>query len=83
MTSQLNYLIVQRRHIEPAHRAEQARLAKETHPAGSPSSPRWDLAQLLAPRRLLAQRRLRAAGLAAAATQARSAPPQQCLRCDT
>ena len=77
MTSQLNYLIVQQRHIELACRSEQAFLAKETRPAGSPSSPRWDLGWLLAPRRL------RAAGLAAAATQARSAPPQPCLRCDT
>ncbi len=29
MTSQLNYLIVQQRHIELAHRAEQARLADD------------------------------------------------------
>ena len=77
MTSQLNYLIAQQKHIELACRAEHARLAKETRPAGSPSSPRWNLGWLLAPRRF------RAARLATAATQARPAPPQQCLRCDT
>ena len=68
MTSQLTYLIAQQKHIELAYRAEHARLAKETRPAGSPSSPRWDLGWLLA------TRRLRAARLATAATR---------LRCDT
>jgi hypothetical protein len=77
MTSQLNYLIAQQRHIELAHRSEQARLAGEAHAAASAPSPQWNLG------RLLATRRLRAAGLAAAARPARPGPPQECLRCDT
>jgi hypothetical protein len=77
MTSQLNYLIAQQRHIELAHRAEQARLATEARAAVSAPSPRWNLG------RLLATRRLRAARLAAAARPASPGPPQECLRCDT
>lgn len=77
MHSQLNYLIVQQRHIELACRAEHARLAAETHPARSAPSPRSKIGRLLAPRRL------RAARLAAAAPLASPGPPQECLRCDT
>ena len=77
MTSQLNYLIAQQRHIELACRAEQARLANEARPAASASSPRWNIGRLLAPRRL------RAARLAAAARQASPGPPHECPRCDT
>jgi hypothetical protein len=77
MTSQLNYLIVKQRHVELAHRAEQARLAGEARAAVSAPSPRWHLGRLLAPRRL------RAAGLAAAAQPARPGPPQECVRWDT
>jgi hypothetical protein len=77
MTSQLNYLIAQQRHIELAHRAEQARLANEARAAVSAPSPRWNLG------RLLATRRLRAARLAAAARQANPGPLPECLRCDT
>ena len=40
MTSQLNYLIVQQRHIEFAYRAEQARLADQARAARSAFSPR-------------------------------------------
>jgi hypothetical protein len=76
MTSQLNYLIVQQRHIELVCRAEQARLANETRPAGSASSPRSNIGRLLAPRRLSAAR------VAAAARQANPGPPKECLRCD-
>ncbi len=72
MTSQLNYLIVQQRHIELAHRAEQARLADDARAAVSASSPRWNLG------RLLATRRLRAARLATAVHPARPAPPKGC-----
>ena len=61
MTTQLNYLVAQHRHIELVYRAEQARLAAEARAAGSAPSPRWNLGRLLAPRRL------RAARLAAAA----------------
>ena len=74
MTSQLNYLIAPQRHIELAYRAEQARLADDARVAGSAPSPRWSLG------RLLATRRLRAAGSAAAARQANPGPPQECLR---
>ena len=63
MTSHLNYLIAQQRHIELARYAEQARLANDARPAGSASSPRWNLG------RLLATRRLKAARVAAAARQ--------------
>ena len=77
MTSQLNYLFVQHRHIELVYRAEQARLAREAHAAGSaPSSP-WKL------RRLLAPPRLRAARVAPAVTQASLGASQACVRCDT
>jgi hypothetical protein len=77
MTSQLNYLIAQQRHIEFAYRAEQARLAGQARAVVSAPSRRWNLGRLSAPRGL------RAVSLATAATRARSAPPQQCLRCDT
>ena len=77
MTSQLNYLIVKQRHVELAHRAEQARLAGEARAAVSAPTPRWNLGRLLAPRRL------RTAGLAAAAQPARPGPPQECVRWDT
>jgi hypothetical protein len=77
MISQLNYLIVQLRHIELVCRAEQARLANEIHPAGPASSPRWNI------RRLLAPRPLRTPGLAAPAPLASPGPPQECLTCDT
>ena len=76
MTPQLNYLVVQQRHIELACRAEHARLAKK-YGAEPASSPCWNI------RRLLAPRRLRTARLAAAAAQASPAPPPECLRCDT
>jgi hypothetical protein len=77
MTTQLNYLIVQHRHVELVYRAEQSRLAGEARAAVSAPSPRWNLGRLLAPRRL------RAAGLAAAAQPARPGPPQAYVRCDT
>lgn len=77
MTSQLNYLIAEQRHIELARRAEQVRLANATRPAGSASSPRWSISWLLAPWRLSAAR------AAAAAPHASPAPPQESLRCDT
>ena len=77
MHSHLNYLVAQRRRIEFTCRAEQARLATETRPEVSTSSPRWDIARLLAPRRL------RAASFAAAAQHPRPGTPQECLRCDT
>jgi hypothetical protein len=76
MTSQLNHLIAQERHNELAHRAKQARLADDAHAAVSAPPPRWNLG------RLLATRRLRAAGLAAAAQPVRPGPPQRCVRCD-
>jgi hypothetical protein len=77
MPQHLNYLVAQQRRIELACRAEQARLATELARDGSPSSPRWDIGRLLAPRRI------RAAGLAAATEQSRPATAQECLRCDT
>ena len=77
MNSQLNCLIVQHRHVELVYRAEQSRLAGEARAAVSAPSPRWNLGGLLAPRRL------RAAGLAAAARPARLGPSQECVRCDT
>ena len=77
MTSQLNYLIVQQRHIELVCRAEQGRLANETRPARSASSPHSNIGRLLAPRRLSAAR------VAAAAQPARPGPPQECARWDT
>ena len=76
MTSQLNYLIVQQRHIELAYRTEQARLVGEARPAVSAPPPRWNLGWRLA------TRRLRAAHLSAAAHQAKPGP-KECLRCDT
>ena len=76
MTSQLNYLIVQQRHIELACRAEHARLAGEVRRAELASSTRRNIGRLLAPRRL------RAARLAAAAAQASPGPPPECLRCE-
>ena len=77
MHSQLNYLIVQQRHIELACRAEHARLAAETHPARSASSPRSELGWLLA------SRRPRAARPAQAGAQASPGPTQECLTCAT
>ena len=77
MTSQLNYLIVQQRHAELASRADQPRLADRAQPAAPASSPRWNI------RRLLAPRRLRAAGLAASAQPASLGLSQECVRCDT
>ena len=77
MTSQLNYLIAQQRHIEFAYRAERARLAGEARAAESAPSPRWNLG------RLLATPRLRAAGLTAAAQPATPGPQQECVKCDT
>ena len=76
MTSQLNYLIVQHRHIELDCRAEQARLANELSPAGPAYSPRWNI------RRLLAPRRLRTPRLAATAPLASPEPPQECRTCE-
>jgi MFS family permease len=76
MTSQLNYLIVQQRHIELACRGEQARLANEARRAESASSPRWSIG------RLLATRRLKAARVAATARHAVPGPPSECVRCD-
>jgi hypothetical protein len=76
MTSQLNYLIVQHRHIELVCHADQTRLANELRPAGPASSPRWNI------RRLLAPRQLQAARSATAASHARPGPPQKCLRCE-
>ena len=58
MTSQLNYLIVQQRHIELAHRAEQARLADEARAAVSASSPRWTMSAGSSRPRRLAGRQL-------------------------
>ena len=77
MSSQLNYLIVQQRHVELVYRAEQSRLVGEARAAVSASSRRWNLGRLLAPRRL------RAAGLAAAARPASFGPSHDCVRCDT
>ena len=77
MTSQLNYLIAQQRHIEFAYQAEQARLAGQARAAGSAPPPRWHFGRLLAPRML------RTAGLAAAAQPTRPGTPQRCVRCDT
>ena len=77
MTSQLNYLIAQQRHIELAHRAEQARLAGEARAAVSTPSRRRNVARLLTPHRLAPAR------LAPAVTQARPGPPQECVRWDT
>ena len=76
MTPLLNYLIAQQRSIELAYRAEQARLAGDARAAVSAPSPRWNLGRLLGPRRL------RTAGLAAAAQPVRPGPPQPCVRCD-
>jgi hypothetical protein len=77
MTSQLNYLIIQHRHTELVCRAEHARLANEAPAARSASSSRWNIA------RLLASRRLRAARLATAAPLASPGTPHECLTCDT
>ena len=77
MHPHLNYLVAQQRRIELTCRAEQTRLADELRPAGSASSPRWDIARRLAPRRL------RAAHLAAAARHAGPGAPHECLGCDT
>ena len=77
MTTQLNNLIVQHRHIELVYRAEQARHAGEARAAVSAPSPRWNLGRLLAPHRL------QAAGLAAAAQPVIPGPPQAYVRCDT
>jgi hypothetical protein len=76
MNSHLNYLVAQQRRIELTCRAEQARLATETRPGGSASSPPWDIGRLLAPRRLRAH-------LAAAARHAGPGTPHECLGCDT
>jgi hypothetical protein len=76
MTSQLNYLIVKQRHVELAHRAEQARLAGEARRAASASSPRWNIG------RLLSTRRLKAARVTAAAQHGMPGPSPECLRCD-
>ena len=77
MSSQLNYLIVQHRHTELVRRAEQSRLAGEARAAVSAPSPPGNLGRLLAPRRL------RAAGLAGSAQPASLGPSQECVRCDT
>jgi hypothetical protein len=77
MTPQLNYLVVQQRHIELTCRAEHARLANEVRRAELASLPCWKIGRLLAPRRL------RAARLAAPAAQASPAPAPECLRCGT
>jgi hypothetical protein len=77
MTSQLNDLIVRQRHSELADLAQQARLASEARSATLASSRRWNIGQLLAPRRLRAPR------LAAAARQANPGPPYEYPRCDT
>jgi hypothetical protein len=77
MTSQLDYLVVQQRHIELTCRAKHARVASEVRRAELTSSPCWNIGRLLAPRRL------RAARLAAAAAQASPGPAQECLRCGT
>ena len=77
MTSQLNYLIIQQRHIQLVCRADYARLANELRLAGPASSSRWNIGRLLAPGRL------RTADLAAAARPTRPGPPQECLRSDT
>jgi hypothetical protein len=52
MTSQLTYLIVQQRHAELVRRAEHARLANGLRSDRRASSPRWNIARLLRPRRL-------------------------------
>ncbi len=77
MTWQLNHLIAKQRQIELADRAEQARLAYDARVASLAPSRRWNRGRLLTPRRI------RAAGLAAAARPARPRPPQECVRCDT
>jgi hypothetical protein len=74
MDSQLNYLIAQQRQAELVSRGEQARLVNDARAAVSAPSQRWNLG------RLVAARRLRAAGLAAAGQPA--GPPQECVRCD-
>src|SRR5437588_3110350 len=74
MDSQLNYLIAQQRQAELVSRAEQARRANRARAAAPEPSRRWNQG------RLLATRRLRAAGLAVTAQPA--GPPQECVRCD-
>jgi hypothetical protein len=74
MDSQLNYLIARQRQAELVSRAEQARLAIDARAAVSAPSRGWNLG------RLVATRRLRPAGLVAAAQPA--GPPQECVRCD-
>jgi hypothetical protein len=76
MYSPLIYLIAQERHIEVAHRAEQSRLAGEARVAVTARSARWKLSRLFAPRRL------RTAGLAAAAYTARPGPAEEGVRCE-
>ena len=77
MTSQLNYLIVQQRHIEFAYRAEQARLADQARAARSTFSPRHYV------RRLRATHWLQARHPAAAAGNTTAVSLRGDLRCDT
>jgi hypothetical protein len=74
MDSQFNYLIARQRQAELVSRAEQARLANDARAAVSAPSRRSSLGWLVA------TRRLRPAGLVAAAQPA--GPPQECVRCD-
>jgi hypothetical protein len=76
MNSQLTHLVVQQRHLELVRRAEEARLPNQARTAVSAPSRRWNLG------RLVATRRPRAAGLAAAAQPATPGPPQECLSCN-
>ena len=77
MNPQLNYLTVQQKQTELAHRARQPRLAREARAAMSAQPRRSNLGRLIAPRRL------GAAGLAAASQPATPGPPQACLRGET
>ena len=76
MSPQLNYFIVQQKQSELVYRAEQAWLVREARAAESAQPRRSNLGRLIAPRRL------GAAGLAAA-TQPASPGPQECVRGET